>query len=180
MDRRRPVGPPRGGAPQRPQGSQTNSLETSKFRPKGVISSEAQRRKARERRLYALRIGGYILGGVALVATVFLFLGPKPACRQTPERERALATLLQQKDARTGEALGDQLSGSEFNCEESTLPPGVLVAIVDTAGPPIVWWVDEAAQLHNVNLLSKAYTPYLPAAPFMPEQIEAVATPEED
>jgi hypothetical protein len=53
------------------------------------------------------------------------------------------------------------------------------VAIVDSAGPPIVWWVDESATLHNVNLLSAAYTPELPAAPFMPDQIRTVGKPEE-
>ena len=179
MDRPRPGGPPR-GVPQRPNAQQANSLETGKFRPKGIVSAEAQRRKARERRIYALRLGGYLVGGAALAALVFWLVGSKPACRQTPERERALATLLGQKDARTGEPLGDQLAGSEFNCEESTLPPGVLVAIVDTAGPSIVWWVDEKAKLHNVNLLSKAYTPYLPAAPFLPDQIKTVARPDDE
>lgn len=165
--------------PQRPHPQQTNSLETGKFRPKGIVSKEAERRKTKERRIYALRISSILVGGVALAVAVIFLVGAKAACRQTPERERALATLLERKDPKSGELLGEQLEGSRFNCQESTLPPGVLVAIVDTAGPAIVWWVDESAKLHNVNLLSAAYTPELPAAPFMPDQIRTVARPEE-
>ena len=179
MDRRRPGGPPLGGRPQRPLHQPNNSLETGKFRPKGIVSKEAERRKTKARRITALRISGILAGGVALAAVVFWLVSSKAACRQTPERERALATLLERKDPATGELLRDQLDGSRFNCEESTLPPGVLVAIVDSAGPPIVWWVDESAKLHNVNLLSAAYTPELPAAPFMPDQIKTVGKPEE-
>ena len=178
MDPRRPGGPPR-GMPQRPRPQQANSLETGKFRPKGIVSMDAERRMSKARRMYALRIAGILAGGAALAALVFFLVSSKAACRQTPERERALATLLERKDPKSGELLGDQLDGSRFNCQESTLPPGVLVAIVDTAGPPIVWWVDVSAKLHNVNLLSAAYTPELPAAPFMPDQIETVGRPEE-
>ena len=150
-----------------------NSLETGKFRPKEVVSKAEQQRKAVARRLYALRIGGYIVGGVALAVAAIVLLRPKAPCRENRARERALATLLARTDPKTGESLKEQL-GDRFNCEESISPKGVLVAAVDSASPPIIWWVDEKRKLHNVNLLSAAYTPDLPAAPFLPEQVESV------
>ena len=181
MDRRRPpAGPPRGASSYRPPSSQANSLESGKFRPKGVVSKDEQRRKAARHRTFALRIGAYVLGGGLLAGAAVFFLRPKAPCRQSPARERALKTLLAWTDPKTGERLGEALEGSRFNCEESITPVGVFVATVDSAQPPTIWWVDEKRKLHNVNLLSSVYTPGLPAAPFYPEQVESVGRVPED
>jgi hypothetical protein len=181
MDRRRPpAGPPRGGSVHRPPPHQANSLETGKFRPKGIVRKDEQRRKAARSRELALRIGAYVLGGAVLAGAAFFFLRPKAPCRQSPARERALKTLLAWKDPKTGEELREALDGSRFNCEESISPVGVFVATVDSAQPPTIWWVDEKRTLHNVNLLSAVYTPGLPAAPFYPEQVQGVGRVPED
>jgi hypothetical protein len=180
MDRRRPPIGSHGGVGHRPPPQRNNSLETGKFRPKGIVNKQEERRKTMARRIYALRIGGYLAGGVALALAAFLFLRPKAPCRENRARERALNTLLSWKDPKTGDALRDALDGAHFNCEESISPAGVLVASVDSAQPPIIWWVDQKRKLHNVNLLSAAYTPDLPAAPFLPEQVRSVGRlPEE-
>ena len=170
--------PPRAAQPPSPQ---TRSLETGKFRPKAVVNKAELKRRAADRRRFALRIGAYVAGGLALAAAAVVFLRPRTGCRETPVREQALAVLLEWKDPVTGQPLGEQFAGSRFNGSESISPAGVLVATVDSAQPPIIWWVDEQRRLHNVNLLAAAYTPQLPGAPaFEKSQLRSVGrAPEE-
>ena len=113
-------------------------------------------------------------GGPAAIATAVIFAAlstwawykqSREGCGATDDRRRAVKVVMQQGDSTTG-LIGSRFPDrKQFRCVELSDPKGILIAVKEDTGDPIVWFVDQAGTPLNVNLLAASWTPRLGAGP---------------
>ena len=134
------------------------------------IKEEVEARKKAELKRNIVKYGGR--GAIATAVVFAALMGwvwykqSREGCGATDDRRRAVKTIMEQGDADAGTLIGSRFPDrKQFRCSELSDPKGILIAVKEDTGDPIVWFVDQAGTPLNVNLLAASWTPKLGAGP---------------
>lgn len=160
--------PSRGPMPEEKSSGPIDAMiKRRQFEDKMRAEADAIRRAEMKRRIIKY-------GGPAAIATAVIFAGlstwawykqSREGCGATDDRRRAVSVVMEQGDSGTGLIGARFPDRKQFRCAEMVEPRGILIAVKEDTGDPIVWFVDQAGTPLNVNLLAASWTPRLGAGP---------------
>ena len=179
-------GPPRGGGeddksrmpsrgPMPDEGSSgpiDAMIKRRQFEDKMKAEAEAIRRAEMRQKIIKYGVPGAIGTAVlfAALAGWAYYKQSREGCGATEERRRAVQTIMAQGDTAAGTLIGSRFPDrKQFRCAELAEPRGILIAVKEDTGDPVVWFVDQAGTPLNVNLLAASWTPRLGAGPEVAE-----------
>ena len=147
-------------------GRQAPAAPAQKFRPAEIVYPERERRLWQDQLRRRLKVVGGAAGIVLLGVAAYFIVRPPVGCDASPERQRAVATVIAHRDRASGETLDSRFPRDRFECSDAGSPGGVLISATENDdAPPAVWYVDGRGTPHNVNMLALVWTPQFATAP---------------